>query len=83
VLDERTQRIDATPLPGDPLEEVLQGAGAKVGVLALDLPSRRRLHLSSEAERRPDSIYVRSCQVYANCPNTSRSVSLGLAEVGG
>ncbi len=42
VLDERTVRIDATPLPGDPLEEVLQGAGAKVGVLAIDLPTRRR-----------------------------------------
>jgi predicted pyridoxine 5'-phosphate oxidase superfamily flavin-nucleotide-binding protein len=68
VLDERTVRIDATPLPGDPLEEVLQGAGAKVSELAIDLPTRRRLRLSSEAERRPDGIYVRSCQVYANCP---------------
>jgi uncharacterized protein len=46
VLDERTVRIDATSLPGDPLEEVLQGAGA----LAIDLPTRRLLRLSSEAE---------------------------------
>lgn len=68
VLDERTVRIDATPLPGDPLEEVLQGAGTKVGVLAIDLPTQRRLRLSSEVERRPDGTYVRSCQVYANCP---------------
>ena len=50
VLDERTVRIDATPLPGDPLEEVLQGAGAKVGVLSIDLPTRRLLRLNSEAE---------------------------------
>ena len=68
VLDERTVRIDATPLPGDPLEEVLQGAGAKVGVLSIDLPTRRLLRLSSEAERRPDGIYMRSCQAYATCP---------------
>ena len=68
VLDERTVRIDATPLPGDPLVEVLQGAGTKVGVLATDLATRRRLRLSREAKRRPDGINVRSCQVYANCP---------------
>ena len=37
VLDERTVRIDTPPLPGDPLEEVLQGAGTKVGVIAIDL----------------------------------------------
>ncbi len=61
-------RIDATPLPGDPLEEVLQGAGTKAGVLSIDLPTRRRLRLSCEAERRLDGIYVRSCQLYANCP---------------
>jgi uncharacterized protein len=68
VLHERTVRIDATPLPGDPLEEVLRGAVTKVGVLAVDLATRRRLRLSGEAVRRPDGIYVRSCQVYANCP---------------
>jgi hypothetical protein len=33
-------RIDATPLPGDPLEEVLQGAGTKVGVLAMEAAAR-------------------------------------------
>ena len=60
VLDERTVRIDATPLPGDPLEEVLPGAGTKVGVLAIDFPTRRRLRLSSEAERRPDGISTRA-----------------------
>ena len=84
VLNERTVRIDATPLPGDLLEEVLQGAGKKVGVLAIDLAILRRLRLSSEAERRPDGIYARSCQVYAKtAPSTARSVSHGPAEVGG
>ncbi len=71
VLDERTVRIDARPLPGDPLEEVLQGAGTKVGVLAIDLATRRRLRLSSAAEWRPDGIYVRSCQVRWPPPTNS------------
>jgi hypothetical protein len=46
--------------PGDPLEEVLQRAGKKVGVLAIDLAILRRLRLSSEAERRPDGISTRA-----------------------
>jgi predicted pyridoxine 5'-phosphate oxidase superfamily flavin-nucleotide-binding protein len=68
ALDERTVRIDATPFPGDPLAEVLQGAGTQVGMLAIDLATRRRLCLNGEAERRPDGIPVRTSQVYANCP---------------
>jgi predicted pyridoxine 5'-phosphate oxidase superfamily flavin-nucleotide-binding protein len=70
ALDERTVRIDATPFPGDPLAETLQeGVSIQVGVLAIDLATRRRLRLNGEAERRPDgNIYVRTRQVYANCP---------------
>ncbi len=68
ALDERTVRIDATPFPGDPLAEALQGAGKRVGVLAIDLAARRRLRLNDEAERRPDGIYLRTHQVYVNCP---------------
>ncbi len=69
ALDERTVRINATPLPDDPLAEALQGAGTQVGLLAIDLATRRRLRLNGEAERRSDlNIYVRACQVYANCP---------------
>jgi hypothetical protein len=83
VLDERTVRIDAAPLPGDPFEKILQVAGAKVGVLALDLPSRRRLHLSSEAERRPTASTFTAARSTPTAPNTSRSVCRGPAEVGG
>ena len=69
ALDERTVRIDATPFPGDPLAEALQGAGTKVGLIAIEFATRRRLRLNGEAESRPDgSIYVRARQVYANCP---------------
>jgi hypothetical protein len=61
-------KIDATPFPGDPLAMALQGAGTKVGVLAIDLTTRRRLRLNGEAEKRPDAVYLRTYQVYANCP---------------
>ena len=85
ALDERTVTIAATPLPGDPLAEALQGASTKVGVLAIDLATRRRLRLNGEAERRLDSrIYVRARQVYANCPKyiQAREPETGGAEPG-
>lgn len=68
VLDERTVKIAVTPYPGDPLAEALQKAGTRVGMIPIDLAARRRLRLNGEAERRPDGIYVRTNQVYANCP---------------
>ncbi len=89
ALDERTVRIDAAPLPGDPLAEALQGAGTQVGMIAIEFATRRRLRLNGEAERRPDgSIYVQARQVYANCPKyiqarepeTSRATEPGLQD---
>ena len=83
ALDERTVRINATPLPDDPLAEALQGAGTQVGLLAIDLATRRRLRLNGEAERRPDGrIHVRARQVYANCPKyiQAREPETGRAE---
>ena len=75
ALDERTVRIDTTPFPGDPLAEALQGAGTKVGVIAIDLTTRRRMRLNGEAESRPNGIYVRTRQVYCNCPKYIQRVS--------
>lgn len=75
ALDERTVKIDATPFPGDPLAMALQGAGTKVGVLAIDLAARRRLRLNGEAERRPDAIYVRTYQATPTAPSTSSRVN--------
>ncbi len=85
ALDERTVRIDATPFPGDPLAGALQeGVGTQVGLLAIDLATRRRLRLNGEAERRTDDIYVRTRQVYANCPKyiQIREPKAGKAEPG-
>ncbi len=68
VLDERTVRIEALPASGDPLNDNLEESGAAVGMLAIDLSGRRRMRLNGKAEVRPEGIYVRAEQVYANCP---------------
>lgn len=60
ALDKRTVRIDATPLSGDPLAEIMQGASTEVGVIATELATRRCMRLNGEAKRRSDVIYVRS-----------------------
>ncbi|MCA1716682.1 MAG: pyridoxamine 5'-phosphate oxidase family protein [Actinobacteria bacterium] len=67
VLDERTLRIDAQPVPGDPLDENLK-RDVDVGLISVDLSSRRRMRLNGKAERRPEAIYVYAEQVYGNCP---------------
>jgi len=68
ALDERTVKIAAAPVPGDPLAESLELSGAEVGLISVDLATRRRVRLNGQAERRPEGIYVRARQVYANCP---------------
>ena len=85
VLDERMVRIDATPFSDDPLVDALPGVGTQVGLLAIDLVTRRRLRLNGEAERCSDvNIYLRTCQVYANCPKyiQVREPKAGEAEPG-
>src|SRR5918997_3674326 len=73
-------RCICRPYPGDPLTESLKVAGTKVGVIAIDLATRRRLRLNGEAERRPDAIYVTTQQVYANCP---KYIQARVQEIGG
>ena len=67
VIDERTLRIDASPIPGDPLDENSK-PGMDVGLITIDLSSRRRMRLNGKAERRPEGLYVYAEQVYGNCP---------------
>ena len=67
VIDERTLRIGANPIPGDPLDENSK-PGMDVGLISIDLSSRRRMRLNGKAERRPEGLYVYAEQVYGNCP---------------
>lgn len=67
VLDERTLRVDARPVPGDPLDENLKW-DVNVGLISIDFSTRRRMRLNGKAERHPEGIYVYAEQVYGNCP---------------
>jgi predicted pyridoxine 5'-phosphate oxidase superfamily flavin-nucleotide-binding protein len=68
VVDERTVRIDATPRLGDPLDGALQ-PGASIGLIAIDLATRRRLRLNGRITARTSAhIVVEADQAYSNCP---------------
>lgn len=65
---EQTVRIDVVPIPGDPLQENLRFRD-EIGILVIDLATRRRLRLNGKAMLQPDgSIDVQTQQVYFNCP---------------
>jgi hypothetical protein len=68
VPDPLQVRIDAAPLPGDPLGGNLR-TGAFAGLLAIDLATRRRMRVNGRLEAaagRPITIHVD--QAYSNCP---------------
>jgi uncharacterized protein len=67
-VDVSTVRIDTSPALGDPLAENLASAG-RVGMLVIDLATRRRMRLNGMAETQSDGfIQIHARQVYANCP---------------
>ena len=63
----QTLEIDARPLPGDPLSDVLVGP-AQVGTIVLDPATRRRMRVNGGSEPTATGLRVRAEQVYANCP---------------
>ena len=68
AVDTRTVRIDAAPAPGDPLLENLR-ADPHVGMLAIDLVTRRRFRVNGTAAVGTDgTILVTVAQAYGNCP---------------
>jgi len=61
-------RINASPAPGDPLGEHLE-TSRFVGLLAIDLATRRRMRVNGALEGGADGeIVIRVEQVYSNCP---------------
>jgi hypothetical protein len=75
-------RIDARPLPGDPLAGTL-AISADVGVLLIDPATRRRMRVNGHATPvGATALEVRTREVYANCPKyiQPREVRLPLPE---
>ncbi|MEY9870917.1 putative pyridoxine 5'-phosphate oxidase superfamily flavin-nucleotide-binding protein [Streptacidiphilus sp. MAP12-33] len=67
--DERTVLVAATPAPDDPLAGVLRGSTpARVGTIALEPATRRRMRVNGLAEPGPDGLVLRTEQVFSNCP---------------
>ena len=74
--DPRTLRIDALPPGGDPLGSVL-ALGAELGVLGIELPTRRRNRVNgvvTALDARGFAIRVR--QSFGNCPKYIQTRSL-------
>jgi len=67
VIDQQLVRIDAAQIVGDPLSKNLLFRD-EIGILVIDLATRRRLRLNGKAQLQPHSIYVQIQQVYFNCP---------------
>jgi hypothetical protein len=68
VVAPRTVRIEAAPAPWDPLAENL-AASPQVGLLAIDLVTRRRYRVNGTATALPGGVVeVGVVQAYGNCP---------------
>jgi predicted pyridoxine 5'-phosphate oxidase superfamily flavin-nucleotide-binding protein len=66
-LDEHTVRIDALPVPGDPMTMNLT-TGSLAGILAPDLATRRRIRVNGRLEKMDGAILIHVDQAYSNCP---------------
>ncbi len=68
AVAEQIVKIDAILIEGDPLENNL-GDKNDLGLLAIDLATRRRLRVNGKAQMWGKSkIYLHTQQVYFNCP---------------
>ena len=68
VLGPDALRIRAWPAADDPLRDNAR-PGAAVGILAIDLSTRRRVRVNGRLEPAPAGLLlVRTRQVYVNCP---------------
>lgn len=67
VTDEQIA-VDALPVTGDPLREVLTGQTHRVGMIAVQPQTRRRMRVNGVAGPTGAGLLVRPDQVYSNCP---------------
>ena len=67
-VDERLMLVESHPAPFDPLRRNL-AVRPEMGLLAIDLATRRRLRFNGRAQHDPDhGIFLAVDQVYGNCP---------------
>lgn len=77
---ERGIEIDAAPIAGDPLGANLV-PGAPLGVLVIELATRRRMRVNGRVARAAAPIRVSVDEVFANCPKYIQRRDLALENV--
>lgn len=83
ALDAHTVTIAAALAPDDPLAERLaSGEPVELGLLAIDLATRRRIRVNGTAEGQPDgTIRLSTREVFGNCPKYIQARDLSPAPV--
>ncbi|MFE1081351.1 pyridoxamine 5'-phosphate oxidase family protein [Nocardiopsis alba] len=70
--DGRTLDIAALPRPDDPLADVLRARRARIGALAIEPGTRRRMRINGTTaplkDEGTDGLRLETTQVFANCP---------------
>jgi predicted pyridoxine 5'-phosphate oxidase superfamily flavin-nucleotide-binding protein len=81
ALDAQTVAIAAAPVPGDPLAANLH-EGAPIGLVVIDLATRRRVRVNGRAEPAQDGRWLlRTSEVFSNCQQYIQSRDLLRTEV--
>lgn len=65
---DQTIVVDALPVPGDPLHDVLQQPDQQVGMIAIEPQTRRRMRVNGLAQPTEGGLRIDPDQVYSNCP---------------
>lgn len=79
--DDHTIAVDALPVPGDPLHDVVRRPDQQVGMIAIEPQTRRRMRVNGVAQPTDDGLRIHPDQVYSNCPKyISRRHIDGVAE---
>ncbi len=66
--DDQTIAVDALPVPGDPLHNVLRRPDQQIGMIAIEPQSRRRMRVNGTAQPTEHGLRIHPEQVYSNCP---------------
>lgn len=76
AVDETLLRLDAQPVPGDPLPDNL-ATQPWLGLLVLDPQTRGRMRFNGRGLLSADGLFLEADQVYGNCPKYIQLRRLG------
>lgn len=78
AIADHTVQVQADAIAG-PFQQALQ-AHAEIGLLVIDLATRRRLRLNGQVEQTDDRLLIHTRQAYFNCPKYIQLRHLTVAE---